>query len=72
MNMIRQNASVDYHVPIKIGEMSVRMFIDSGCDYTIISPAVYHESMGKIVEADTKLRAWGASDILDIKGMINT
>ena len=72
MKRTQGHTSNDLWVPIQIGNMTIRMFIDSGCEDTIITPDHYDESMGKITESDTNLRAWGATELLDVKGMIRT
>ena len=58
--------------PDKGREATTSMFIDSGCDYTIIPPEFYHETMGRIEDSDINLRAWGAEELLKVKGMVNT
>ena len=50
----------------------IKMYIDSGCKFSIIPPSHYKKSMGVITNHDTNLRAWGSSEMLDIKGMITT
>lgn len=69
---IKEPDTNDLWVPIKAGATTIQMFIDSGCDFTIIPPTCYQKQMGEIVENDTNLRAWGASELLNVKGMIIT
>ena len=69
---IKETETNDLWVPIKAGETTIQMFIDSGCDFTIIPPDYYKKEMGEIIENDTNLRAWGASELLNVKGMIIT
>ena len=59
-------------VNVKIGESKVKLFTDTGSEFTIIPPSLYENSMGRILPAETNLRAWGARDNLDVKGMIHT
>ena len=59
-------------VPITSGNATIEMFIDSGCPYTIIPPSYYDQSMGEIIDHDVELRAWGATKLLDTRGMIPT
>ena len=72
LKKVQNPATNDLWVPIKAGEATTSMFIDSGCDYTIIPPEFYHESMGRIEDSDINLRAWGAEELLKVKGMVNT
>lgn len=69
---IREPSTNDLWVPIKAGKETIQMFIDSGCDYTIIPPEYYNRSMGELIEPDINLRAWGATELLQTKGMIRT
>ena len=59
-------------VPVKIGGIPLKLFTDTGSDHTIIPPSQYTTAMGEMVKADTKLRAWGSTTLLDVKGMIHT
>ena len=60
-------------VTLQIGKIDgLKLFTDTGSYYTIIPPDMYQYSMGKVVKADTRLRAWGTKGNLDVKGMINT
>lgn len=59
-------------VNVKIGECKVKLFTDTGSEFTIIPPSLYEKSMGRIVPAETNLRAWGARNNLDVKGMFHT
>ena len=69
---IKEPSTNDLWVPIKAGDKTSKMFIDSGCDYTIIPPKYYDKSMGNIMQPDINLRAWGAKELLNVKGMIDT
>ena len=48
------------------------LFSDTGSMFTIIMPELYKDSMGKLVEADCNLRAWGADTYLDVTGIFKT
>ena len=50
----------------------MKLFADTGSKYTIITPEQYRRSMGKVQEADTRLRAWGAKEYLGVNGMFHT
>jgi hypothetical protein len=50
----------------------IRMYADTGSDYTILPPEMYRPEMGELVAAKRKLRGWGAADDLDVKGMFRT
>ena len=67
---VKEPSNNDLWVPIEAGGTTIQMFIDSGCDFSIIPLKHYNTQMGKLIENDTNLRAWGASDLLDVKGMI--
>ena len=56
-------------VHIWIGGFRQRMYCDTGSKKTIITPSMYHPSMGQIVASDCHLRAWGSKERLDVKGM---
>ena len=56
-------------VHIWIGGHRHRMYCDTGSKKTIITPSMYHPSMGQIVASDCHLRAWGSKVRLDVKGM---
>ena len=59
-------------IPLKVGGREIKMYIDSGCEFTIIPPTHYKQTMGVIRDHDTNLRAWGSSELLDVRGMIIT
>ena len=59
-------------VKVEIGKIPQILYTDTGSDFTIISPKDYKDGMGKVIAADTHLRAWGSTTNLDVKGMINT
>jgi hypothetical protein len=59
-------------VSVRLGGHRVRLFADTGCRYSIISPDMYKERMGVIVPARRALRAWGADTDLNVKGMFKT
>ena len=69
---IKKPPTSELWVTINVGGNNMDMYIDSGCDFTIIPPSHYTPTMGVITENDTNLRAWGAEDLLDVKGMIHT
>ena len=48
-----------------------KLFADTGSKYTIITPAMYHPRLGKVVAANCILRAWGSNKTLDV-GMCRT
>ena len=62
----------DRLVEIQLGRTRMRLYANTGSKYTIITPKQYKRSMGKVVEADTMLRAWGSKSHLDVKGMFHT
>ena len=55
-----------------MGKTRMKLYADTGSRYTIITPAQYRKRMGKVVAADTRLRAWGSKTYLDVKGMFLT
>ena len=55
-----------------MGRSRMRLYADTGSRYTIITPAQYRRSIGEVVAADTRLRAWGSETYLDVKGMFRT
>ena len=57
-------------VNVTIGSEDIDLYIDSGCDVTIVPANMYQEGMGHIQSCDTKLRAWGSPDLLDVIGVI--
>ena len=59
-------------IHIKIGEFRHKLFCDTGSKKTIITPLMYHPSMGQIVVSDCHLRVWGSEKRLDVKGMFQT
>ena len=59
-------------VTIKIGGVAQTLFTDTGSDKTIIPPSHYNSKMGRLVTADTRLRAWGSDRLLDVRGMVHT
>ena len=52
ISKVTDNDNDNLRVPIKIGDTTVTVFIDSGCDFTIIPPESYKEDMEEIVEED--------------------
>ena len=54
------------------GGVKQRLFCDTDSKKTIITPDMYHPDMGKVVDSDCHLRAWGSKDRLDVKGMFQT
>ena len=62
----------DKWVDVIIGKERHKLFTDTGSYYTIIPPEDFKPSMGKVIAADTRLRAWGTKGNLDVKGMIKT
>jgi len=61
------NSGGDRWEELQIGRTRMRLYTD-----TIITPTQYKRSMGKVVKADTMLRAWGSKSHLDVKGMFHT
>ena len=59
-------------VNVTLGDIRLRLFTDTGSDFTIIPPTMYDTSMGHVEAADTHLRAWGGKNNLDVKGMVRT
>ena len=57
---------------LRLQEEKARLFTDTGCRYTVITPEMFIEKMGKLVPAKRILIYWGASGHLDIKGMFRT
>ena len=55
-----------------MGGEEMNLYCDTGRNITIITPAMYRQSMGKVVAAKSYLRAWGSSEYLDTKGMFKT
>ena len=62
----------DRWVELTMGKSRMKLYADTGSRYTIITPAQYRKSMGKVVAADTRLSAWGSKTYLDVKGMFLT
>ena len=52
-----------------MGGEEMNLYCDTGSNVTIITPAMYRRSMGKVVAAKSYLRAWGSDEYLDTKGM---
>ena len=50
----------------------MKLYADTGSKFTIITPQQYKKTMGKVLAADTRLRAWGSKSHLDVKGMFYT
>ena len=59
-------------VKMKVGGKRMKLYCDTGSPLTIIPPELYSEKMGKVVAADTHLRAWGSKTRLDTKGRVKT
>ena len=59
-------------VTVRLQGVRRRLFVDTGCRYTLIPPELYRREMGELVPAKRTLRAWGARDELDVKGMFRT
>ena len=59
-------------VKVNMGGEEMNLYCDTGSNVTIITPAMYRQSMGKVVAAKSYLRAWGSSEYLDTKGMFKT
>ena len=66
------NSGGDRWVELTMGKSRMKLYADTGSRFTIITPAQYRKSMGKVVAADTRLRAWGSKTYLDVKGMFLT
>ena len=59
-------------VTVRLQGVRRRLFVDTGCRYTLLPPELYEEEMGELVPAKRALRAWGADSSLDVKGMFRT
>ena len=57
-------------VEIAINGVNRNLFTDTGSEHTIIPPEIYDTSMGPLKKPDINLRAWGCTENLEIKGMI--
>ena len=57
-------------VEIGINGVSRNLFTDTGSEHTIIPPEIYDTSMGPLKKPDINLRAWGCTENLEIKGML--
>ena len=57
-------------VEISINGINRNLFTDTGSEYTIIPPEIYDIKMGPLKKPDINLRAWGCTDNLKIKGMV--
>ena len=62
----------NHWVDVKIGGKTLNLFADTGSEFTIITPDQYNQSMGPMNPPDIRLRTWGATDILDVKGVLET
>ena len=56
-------------VKVNMGGEELNLYGETGSN---ITPAIYRQSMGKVVAAKKYLRAWGSSAYLDTKGMFKT
>ena len=54
------------------GGEELNLYRNTGSSTTIITPARYRESMGKVVAAKHYLRATGSAGYMDTKGMFKT
>ena len=59
-------------VKVDVEGEKLDLYRDTGSNITIITPAMYKQSMGKVVAAKSYLRAWGSNDYLDTKGTFKT
>ena len=59
-------------VKADMGGEELDLYWDTGSNITIITSAMYRQSMGKVVVAKSYLRAWGSDDYRDTKGMFKT
>ena len=61
-------------VTIRLGHKrkQIRLFCNTGSNQTIIPPELYKPSMGKVVKAASRLRAWGADKYMKTQGMFKT
>ena len=59
-------------VKVNMGGEELDLYCNTGSNITIITPAMYRRSMGKVAAAKSYLRAWGSSEYLDTKGMFKT
>ena len=68
----RKRSKGNRWVTVRLQEEKEILFADTGCQYTLISPEIYNEKIGKLVQAKRTLRAWGGPDNIDVKGMFRT
>ena len=59
-------------VKVNVGGEEMNLYRNTGSSTTIITPARYRESMGKVVAAKHYLRATGSAGYMDTKGMFKT
>ena len=59
-------------VKVNLGGEELDLYCDTGSSITIITPAMYRRSMGKVVAAKSYLQAWGSEYYLDTKVMFKT
>ena len=59
-------------VKVDVGGEELDLYCDTGSNITIITPAMYKKSMGRVVATKSYLRAWGSDDYLDTKDMFKT
>ena len=59
-------------VKMDMGGEGLDLYCDTGGNITIITPAMYKRSMGKVVGARSYLRAWSEDGYMDTKGMFKT
>ena len=71
-NVRKVSSGGDLWVEMKIGRSCMKLYADTGSKFTIITPQQYKKTMGKVLAADTRLRAWGSKSHLDVKGMFYT
>ena len=64
--MRRVSTGGDRWVELTMGKTRMKLYADTGSRYTIITPAQYRKTMGKVVAADTRLRAWGSKTYMDV------
>ena len=62
----------DRMVEVNVGAVTMDLYADTGCKFTLIPPKQYKVNMGKVMASDTYLRGWGAKTFLDGKGMFHT
>ena len=72
IKQVESHKGTDKWVTITMGDRKMNLFSDTGSRYTIIPPELYHHNMGKLLNSNTTLRAWGSKYSLDVRGKFRT